>query len=213
MKRRDFLGTAAAAGALSTLGRAEAWAQPTGTGGGTLGTAAATHPNPATARHGDPFQCDYAPHFGMFRENGGEDLVGQLQFMADHGFRSLEDNGMTGRSVADQERIAAEMARLGMRMGVFVAHTIYWREPNLAGGDQALRDEFLAEIRAAVDVAKRVNAQWMTVVPGHVDLRLHPDFQTANVVESLKQAAAILEPHGLIMVLEPLNPHNHPGLF
>ncbi len=53
----------------------------------------------------------------------------------------------------------------------------------------------------------------MTVVPGHVDLRLEHDYQTANVVESLKQACEILEPHGLIMVLEPLNFYNHPGLF
>jgi hydroxypyruvate isomerase len=32
-------------------------------------------------------------------------------------------------------------------------------------------------------------------------------------VESLKQASALLEPHGLIMVLEPLNFRDHPGLF
>jgi hydroxypyruvate isomerase len=38
-------------------------------------------------------------------------------------------------------------------------------------------------------------------------------YQTANVVETLKQASAILEPHNLVMVLEPLNFRNHPGLF
>ena len=195
MKRREFLGTAAATGAAAALG-----AEPA------LGQA-------PTAAEGAPFRCDFAPHFGMFRRSAGEDLVGQLQFMADQGFRSLEDNGRKDRSVADQERIASEMARLGMRMGVFVAHTIYWTEPNLAGGDEARREEFLTEIRESVDVAKRANATWMTVVPGHVDLRLHLDYQTANVVESLRQAAAILEPHGLVMVLEPLNPRNHPGLF
>jgi hydroxypyruvate isomerase len=32
-------------------------------------------------------------------------------------------------------------------------------------------------------------------------------------VESLRQAADILEPHGLIMVLEPLNFRDHPNLF
>jgi hydroxypyruvate isomerase len=62
-------------------------------------------------------------------------------------------------------------------------------------------------------VARRVNTTWMTVVPGHADLRLHPDLQTANVVETLRRAAAILEPHGLVMVLEPLNPRDHPGQF
>ena len=61
---------------------------------------------------------------------------------------------------------------------------------------------------------ERVNATWMTVVPGHVDARPDMSYQTANVIEALKQAAAILEPHGLAMVLAPLNTlRNHPGQF
>jgi hydroxypyruvate isomerase len=194
MKRRDFLTSTAAAGAAAALGAAE--------------IGASSIPPPQTA-----FGLDFAPHFGMFQEHGGRDLMGQIQFMADQGFRSLEDNGMRGRSGGEQTRIAAEMGRRGMRMGVFVAHTIHWREPNLTSGDAGKREEFLAEIRDSVEVAQRVNATWMTVVPGHEDLRLHPDYQTAHVVESLKQASAILEPHGLVMVLEPLNPRDHPGLF
>ncbi len=98
-------------------------------------------------------------------------------------------------------------------MGVFVAHKIYWSEPNLTSGKAEWRQEFLKDIQASVAVAKRVGAKWMTVVPGYVDLHLNNAYQTANVVESLKQAAAILEPHGLIMVLEPLNFRNHPGQF
>jgi hydroxypyruvate isomerase len=109
--------------------------------------------------------------------------------------------------------MAAAMERLGMDMGVFVAHKIYWSEPNLASGKAEWREEFLQHIRESVEVAKRVNATWMTVVPGYVDLRLNMDYQTANVIESLKQASAILEPHGLVMVLEPLNFRNHPGMF
>jgi hydroxypyruvate isomerase len=159
------------------------------------------------------FQLHYAPHFGMFEHHAGPDLVDQVKFMADVGFSAMEDNGMKGRSVADQERIAAEMGRRGMKMGVFVAHTIYWQEPNLASGKADKREEFLADIRSSVEVAKRVNATWMTVVPGFVDLRLEMAYQTAHVVESLKQASAILEPHGLVMVLEPLNFRDHPGLF
>jgi hydroxypyruvate isomerase len=160
------------------------------------------------------FKLAYAPHFGMFRAHAGQDPVEQLRFMAAEGFTALEDNGMKGRGVEEQERIAAEMERLGMRMGVFVAHTIGWNDANLASGDAEKRDAFLAEVRESVEVAKRVNATWMTVVPGHVDARLDMDYQTANVVEALKRAAAILEPHGLIMVLEPLNTlRNHPGQF
>ena len=159
------------------------------------------------------FRLNYAPHFGMFQNSAGRDLTDQLQFMADSGFRSMEDNGMKNRSVEDQEKIAAKMKALNMIMGVFVAHKIYWKEPNLAGGKQDYRDEFLKQIQESVEVAKRVNANWMTVVPGHVDLRIEMGYQTAYVVESLKQASAILEPHGLVMVLEPLNFQDHPGLF
>ena len=137
----------------------------------------------------------------------------QLRFMADQGFRAFEDNGMAGRPVELQSRMASLMSEKGLAMGVFVAHSISWNEPNLASGDPELRKAFLEEIRKAVEVAKRVNATWMTVVPGHLDLRQTMGYQTAHVVESLRQAADIMEPHGLVMVLEPLNFRDHPGMF
>lgn len=158
-----------------------------------------------------PFKMNFAPHFGMFKNTAGDDLIDQLKFMHEMGFRSLEDNGMKGRTIEMQEAIAAEMSRLNMDMGVFVAHSISWREPGLVNPET--HDKFLAEIKESVEVAKRVNATWMTVVPGHVDLRMDMGYQTANVVEVLKRASAILEPHGMVMVLEPLNFYNHPGLF
>jgi len=160
------------------------------------------------------FKLAYAPHFGMFRQHAGEDLVAQLEFMASEGFTAFEDNGMRDRPVEVQEQISRTLARLNMRMGVFVGHTINWNEPTLTTGADDARDAFLGEIRASVDVARRVNATWMTVVPGHVDRRPDLHYQTAHVVETLKRAAAILEPHGLVMVLEPLNTlRNHPGMF
>lgn len=159
------------------------------------------------------FKLRYAPHDGMFRHSAGENILDQLRFMADQGFTAFEDNGMSGREPALQEKMGALMSELGIAMGVFVAHKIYWSEPNLASGKIDKREEFLNDIRNAVEVAKRCKAKWMTVVPGHLDLRINKDYQTAHVVESFKRAAEILEPHGLIMVLEPLNFRNHPGLF
>ncbi len=159
------------------------------------------------------FTMNFAPHFGMFEEHAGSDPIGQLQFMADVGFRALEDNNMKQRPVELQERIAREMTRLNMRMGAFVAHTISWGEPNLTTDRGEDREQFLREIRDSVEVAQRVNAKWMTVVPGHVDLRADLGYQTANVVDKLRRASEMLEPHGLVIVLEPLNFRNHPGLF
>lgn len=161
-----------------------------------------------------PFRLPYAPHFGMFRQHAAGGLVAELEFMAAEGFTALEDNGLKDRSIADQELVGRTLARLNMRMGVFVAHTIAWNEANLTNGDATARDAFLQQVRESIDVARRVNATWMTVVPGHVDRRLDLDFQTANVVEALKRAAALLEPHGLVIVIEPLNTlRDHPGQF
>ncbi len=159
------------------------------------------------------FNLKYAPHLGMFKASAGDSPIDQLNFMADMGFTAFEDNDMKGRTISLQKQMAETMQKRGLEMGVFVGHEISWSKPNLTNGDISLREKFLKEIKESIDVAKRVNAKWMTVVPGHVDLRLRKGHQTANVVESLKQASALLEPHGLTMVLEPLNFRDHPGLF
>ena len=196
MDRRDFVKAAAVSGAaLAASGVPSAAAE--------------------TTAERRAFGLRYAPHFGMFPEHSGKKgVVAELEFMVSEGFTALEDNNMRTRPVAEQELIAQTMQRLNMAMGVFVAHTIGWSDANLTSGNVAKRDAFLAEITASVEVAKRVNAKWMTVVPGMIDARPAMEYQTANVVEALKRASAILEPHGLVMVLEPLNPYrDHPGQF
>lgn len=159
------------------------------------------------------FKLKYAPHFGMFRAHAGNDPLQELEFMREQGFTALEDNGMKGRSPEQQEAIGNKLQELGMTMGVFVA-TGSFGEPTMTSGREDLREKVLQDIRDSVDVAKRVNAKWVTVVPGNYDHRLQLEYQTANVIETLKRCAEILEPHGIVMVLEPLNPwRDHPELF
>ena len=159
------------------------------------------------------YNLNYAPHFGMFKNHAGSDIFNQLEFIKDQGFKAFEDNGMKNRDAKTQEKIGDFLLNNNMKMGVFVAHKIYWNEPNLASGDLNKRSEFLNDISTSVEVAKRVNAKWMTVVPGHLDLRKDMNYQTQNVIETLKQASGLLEKHDLTMVLEPLNFRDHPGLF
>ncbi|HTG54688.1 MAG TPA: hypothetical protein VL943_00375, partial [Niabella sp.] len=66
------------------------------------------------------FKLDYAPHDGMFSASAGGDFIDQIKYMHDLGFRSIEDNGMAGRSTEQQTKIGETLAKLGMRMGVFV---------------------------------------------------------------------------------------------
>jgi hydroxypyruvate isomerase len=193
MNRRDFLGAAAM---LSVV---------------PIGTAAMAQTSPPADKR---FKLNYAPHFGMFSALGGAGEIDQLKFIADQGFTALEDNGMAGRPIEQQERIAREMSRLNLTMGVFVVNMDTAWKPTLSTGKADARDQFLSECRKAVDVAKRVNAKWMTVVPGTLDGRLAMDYQNAHVIDALKRGAEIFEPHGLVMVLEPLNHRrDHPGMF
>src|SRR5690606_9301903 len=154
---------------------------------------------------GGPFNLMYAPHNGMFKNHAGEDFVDQIKFMADQGFRAIEDNGMMGRSVSEQERISKALVDNNMQMGVFVVDKGGNGANSLAAGKKEYEDIFLDGCRRAVEVAKRVNATWMTVVPGNFERHLPLDIQTAHVIESLRKACDIFEPHGLVMVLEPLS--------
>ncbi len=139
------------------------------------------------------FRLKYGPHFGMFENHAGKDLVDQLKFCADQGFSAWEDNGMMGRDAATQEKLGQAMRDLKIEMGVFVADA-EWGKPVYALGGKATHDMLRKKAQDAVAVAKRVGAKWMTVVPGPYDLRLAWDYQTANVVECLKVMADVLSP-------------------
>ncbi len=157
------------------------------------------------------FNMDFAPHFGMFKAHAGDGLVDQLKYMADQGFRSLEDNGLLARPVEDQNKIGRTLEQLGMRMGVFVVDSGDNWKVSLTTGKQEFIDNFVNTCKRSVEAAKRVNATWATVVPGFFERRLPIGIQTGNVIEALKRGAEVFEPHGIVMVLEPLS--DTPELF
>lgn len=161
----------------------------------------------------EPFSVKFAPHFGMFSQHAGDDLVSQLEFAADVGFRAWEDNSMAGRSIEEQQRIAQAMERLDIEMGVFVLNMSTAWGPTFSNYKSEDIDKFLSEARNAVEVSKRVNAKWTTVVLGTRNPRVDLSYQTANAIEALRRACDILEPSGLTMVLEPLNPRDHPNML
>ena len=195
MNRRELLETTLAAGTALGLGATRALA----------GSAAAAAPG--------GFRLKYAPHFGTFKASAGEDLLDQLKFAADQGFTAWEDNGMASKPVELQEKIAKEMARLGITMGVFVAMADF-QNVTFASTKPEIVADIVTKAKAAVEVARRVNAKWTTVVPGRYDVGLEWDYQTANVLDNLKRCIEVMEPAGLVMVLEPLNAwKDHPGLF
>jgi len=196
MKRRSFI---ASAGALGVAGAAS------------LGKAATT--STAKSSLGKAFSMKFAPHFGMFSHHAGDDQVAQLEFAAEAGFTAWEDNGMADRPVEEQEKLAKAMERLGIEMGVFVVNMKTAWGPSFSQNNKDETNKFLDEVRAAGDVAKRVNAKWATVVLGTRHPRIDLSYQTAYAVDALRRASDILMPVGLTMVLEPLNPRDHPNML
>jgi hydroxypyruvate isomerase len=160
-----------------------------------------------------PFKLKYAPSFGMFRQHAGREIVDNIKFCYDMGFRAMFDNSLMRRSPEDQEKLANEMNRLGMELGPFVIRADS-RIQDFVLNDQEIRDVLINNVKEGVEVAKRTGAKWGLVVLGRYDMKLHMDYQTANAIDNLRYCCDVAEPAGVILVLEPLNPYiNHPGLF
>lgn len=160
---------------------------------------------------GKPFNLDYAPHQGMFANHAGKDFLNQIRFMRDNGFRAIEDNNYLKRPAEEQEQIGKLLTQLGMRMGVFVVDGGDNWKTSLTTGKKEFKDNFIATCKQAVEAAKRCNAKWLTVVPGFFDRSQPYGNQFANVIDALRAGVEILEPHGLVMVLETLS--DTPELF
>src|SRR4051812_13769055 len=169
MHRREFMKGTVAAAALSIVPDVVA--------------RASTMPAP-TGSAPKPFKLRYAFDAGQFSNHAPGGVVDELKFAADQGFTAMEDNRMKGRPVAEQEAIAKEMQRLGMTMGIFIlnAQTGFKTGGSLTTGKPDERDAFLAEVKSSIEVAKRVNAKWLTSLVGMADTKLPFGYQMANVI-------------------------------
>ncbi len=198
MRRRDFL-----AGGLAMAAAGTSLAGPP--------SSAASEQAGAAPKKGR-FKLKYAPSFGQFRHHAGDDLVAQIQFAADEGFGAMFDNGFMNRPPQDQEKIASELEKRGMALGPYVLYADF-AQKSFVLRDKDSREMLIKKMRQGIETSKRANAPWALVVPGRYDESLAWEYQTANVIENLRACVEVCEPAGLILVLEPLNPKDHPGLF
>jgi hydroxypyruvate isomerase len=160
-----------------------------------------------------PFKMKFSPEFNIFKHLGGKDPVDQIKWGYDQGFRAWESTGLKSRSVEEQEKISQTVQKLGMEFGQFVG-TMTFSEVTFAGQDKNLREKVLSDVKASVEIAKRMNTKFIHNVLGLEDPKLPKDFQMVNAVELLKRIADIYEPHGITMVMETMNHKiNHPGMF
>jgi hydroxypyruvate isomerase len=160
-----------------------------------------------------PFRMKFSPEFGLFEDVAGKNVLDQIKWGYDHGFRAWENTQLKRRPVDEQERISRTIQQLGMEFGQFVG-TMNFKQATFAGRDTVLRDQVLNEVRESVEIAKRMNTKFVHNVLGMVEPKLPYEFQMANAIDLLKRIAGIYEAHGIVMVMESMNwKVNHAGMF
>jgi hydroxypyruvate isomerase len=202
VRRRDFIARA--------FGAAAALAATPISGAARVREVQAAPQAPGAAK--PPFRLHYAPSLGQFKAHAGTDLAAQVQFAAGEGFTAMFDNGIMSRPLADQETIVREIRKRGMMLGPFVLLADFANR-NFVMRDGEARAALLQKMRDGIETMKRTGITQALVVPGRFDESLAWDYQTANVVDNLRACMDVCQPSGLVLVLEPLNPKNHPGLF
>jgi hydroxypyruvate isomerase len=195
MERRNFIKRTVAASAAAGLGAL---------GFGKQG--------PAPMSNEARFKLKYAPGFNAFPELAGKDPVDVIKFCNDQGFRAIFDNGLARKEPAMQEKIAAELSRHNMDIGPF---GVPGKEGRLSMvySDSESREKWKQGMFDAIETAKRTGAKQALIVPGKMDTKLEMDYQTANVIDCLRELSGIAEKNDIVIVIEPLNRRNHPGLF
>ncbi len=185
----------------------------TSLGGAAVLSGAAASVTTAAKSNTKPFNMKFSPEFGIFADIAGKDPIDQIKWGHDQGFQAWENTGLKGRPVELQERISKTVESLGMEFGQFVG-TLTFKDVTFAGRDTSLREMVLNDVRASVDIAKRMNTKFIHNVLGMADPKLPWDFQMANAIDLLKRVAEIYEPHGIVMVMESMNHKiDHPGMF
>ncbi len=197
MQRRNFIQKSTAAVAF------------TGIGTSVFGLSAPQDVKPSNRAF---FKLRYAPSFGAFNELAGKDPIDQIRFCNDQGFRAMFDNGFMGRSVEDQNKIAAEIDRLNMKMGPFVLYADFSKE-SMVLKDNDIRQMLIDKVKAGVEVCQRTGLKWALMVPGRYNEHMDMGYQTANVIDIMRELSDIALQGGMTIVLEPLNKRDHPGLF
>ena len=161
----------------------------------------------------------FAPHIGlsspedfMFPSHAGSDPIDQIKFIADRGFAGIEDNFLKLRPVDVQKKIGQELAKHDLEMGCFVNNLIFDR-PTFVSDSEEAKEVLLQQLKETIEVAKRVNGKYTTVLSGILDPRLERDYQTANMIENLKYCADLAEFAGIILGVEAITGKWWQGTF
>ena len=136
----------------------------------------------------------------------------QLDALADHGFRGVQDLFLKVRRPAEQAAMADRMAARSLALSSFGGDPMHWNKPLWSTQDEAGRDALRASVAASAELAVRFGGGGAVCVAGFDDQRPR-QAQLAAMTENLKRHAEEAARSGLTLLVEPIAPSRIPGLL
>lgn len=169
-------------------------------GAAVIGTAGCQSLNRNQSTEASAFKTNFSAFYGQFEPVVGSDYMAQIDYAYANGFRIWEDIEIAKHSVEQQARYGNYIQNIGMKMGVCarvgdVAQTV------LTSGDG--KTSLLADLREALDVAERGGSGFVLVSAGAKSGNLQLDYQKANAVDVLREAATIAEANNKTLLVQP----------
>lgn len=128
-------------------------------------------------------------------------LARQIEKVAEAGYEGFEFGDWRA---ADSGQITKLARKLNLECACIVGN----RSVNPKGMglcDPAERDGFLAELRHSTEAAKRFETKRLVVLSGFKVPGRSRAEQHASIVEGLKRGHDVVSPHGVMMIVEPIN--------
>jgi len=140
----------------------------------------------------------------------GMDLPQTMHKVAEAGYQGFEFGEWRAQD-------AAAITKLKNKLGLECACLVGNRAVNPKGMtlvDPADRTAFLAEIQASTEAAQRFETTRLVTLTGNELPGVPREVQHKSIVEGLKRAHDVVAPHGVTLIVEPLNTLvNHQGYY
>jgi len=134
---------------------------------------------------------------------GDKSFLEKIELAAEFGFPAIEFWPYEGRPIA-------EAARLLKERQVAVSQFTAWPFGKILNHPQTDHAEFYRKIAESCDIADQLDCRLFTVVIGDDIEGVSKDEMHAAAIKGLKRVAQLCEDRQKTIIIEPMNPRNHP---
>lgn len=152
-----------------------------------------------------PFSSRLSPCVEWIFAAENPEMPDRIRAARDAGYKTVEFHLWRDKDV---DAIADSLTETGVTLTSIVV------EPRRSIVDPAQHGEFLQAVRGSLVTARKLGSPPLVVASGFTREGVAHEDHVAAAVDALKQAAALAEEAGVLLVLEPLNDRvEHPGMF